>query len=151
MNRDHRWVWIVLGVLLLVVLLGPFLSGGMMGPGMMWGYGGPGVTIHGNGWAWGFGMGLAGLAMLAFWGALIVGGILLARWLLDQASTQRSQGSEDPLTILQRRYAAGEIDQATYARIKRELTGGRADEASRTNGPGPETPVLPSRGPSGSP
>jgi hypothetical protein len=102
-------------------------------------------------------MGLAGLAMLAFWGALIVGGILLARWLLDQWQTQRSQGSEDPLTILQRRYAAGEIDQATYARMKRELTrteewaSGRADEASRTTGQGTGTPVLPSRGPSGSP
>jgi hypothetical protein len=76
-------VWIILAVLVVVVLLGPFLVGGMLssgmlGPGMMWGYGGPGVTFHGSGWLWGLG----GLVMLAFWGALIAGGILLVRWLL---------------------------------------------------------------------
>ena len=78
MNTHHRQLWIILGVLVVVVLLGPFLLGGMMGPGMMWGYGGPGVTFHGSGWLWGLGMGLGGLVMLAFWGALIAGGILLA-------------------------------------------------------------------------
>jgi uncharacterized membrane protein len=106
-------LWIVLGVLALVMLLGPLVGGGMMGPGMMWDYGGPGVAIHGNGWAWGLGMGLAGLAMLAFWGALIVGGILLVRWLIDQLHARSGQGSDDPLAILRRHYAAGEIDQAT--------------------------------------
>lgn len=44
--------------------------GGMMGPGMMG---------RGGGWMWGVGMWLGGLAMLVFWGALIVGAILVVR------------------------------------------------------------------------
>ena len=50
--------------------------GGMMGPGMMR----PGA-MPGGGWGWGLGMGIGALAMLAFWGALIVGVVLLARGL----------------------------------------------------------------------
>jgi hypothetical protein len=78
MQTDDRRLWTILGVLVGVVLLGSLLVGGMMGPGMMWGYG-----WHGSGWSWGLGMGLGALLMLAFWGALIVGGILLIRWLID--------------------------------------------------------------------
>jgi putative membrane protein len=150
MNRDHRWLWIVLGVLVFMVLLGPLLSGGMMGPGMMWSY-------RGNGWLWGLGMGLGALALLAFAGALIVGGLLLVGGEREQSSTEGGPGGDDPLTILQRRYAAGEIDRATYTRMKRDLTGTtewtdhHADEADRTNGQGTETPVLPSHGQSSSP
>jgi putative membrane protein len=64
-------------------------------------------------------MGLGWLMMLAFWGALILGGVLLVRWI---AGAQPSQGTpEEPLAILQRRYAAGEIDEETYRRMRREL------------------------------
>jgi hypothetical protein len=68
MNTDHRQMWIILGVLV-VVLLASFFVGGMMGPGMMWGYGGPGIIFHGSGWLWGLSMGLGGLVMLASWAA----------------------------------------------------------------------------------
>jgi putative membrane protein len=152
MKTDHRIIWTVLGVLVLVVLLGPLLAGGMMGPGMMGGYGLPGVAFHGSGWLWGLGMGLGGLVMLAFWGALIAGGIVLVRWLFSQAHAGDDRGGENPLAILRRRYAAGEIDQATYERMKQELGGtaewvpGSTSDASRTNGQGGEAPVLPSRG-----
>ena len=137
MKTEHRGLWIVLGVLVLVVLLGPLLGGGMMGPGMMWGYG---TAVHGNGWVWGLGMGLGALALLAFVGALIVGGILLVRGLSEQprgGSDQgsRDQGSADPLAILRRRYAAGEIDQATYERMTRELSGA-PDWPPATSAPG---------------
>jgi putative membrane protein len=121
MRTDHRGLWIVLGVLLLVVLLGSVLGGGMMGPGMMWGYSVPGVAFHGSGWLWGLRMGLGGLVMLAFWGALIAGGIVLMRWLLGDAHTGADRGGEDALAILRRRYAAGEIDRATYEHMKEEL------------------------------
>jgi uncharacterized membrane protein len=134
MNQDHRGLLIVLSMLVLALLLGPALMGGMMGagvmgPGMMaWGYAPPGTLTAGNGWAWGLGMGLSGLLMLAFWGALIVGVVVLVRW-----ATGRSTGSSgwtnagDPLTILRRRYAAGQIDQATYERMKTELSGPAGD------------------------
>ena len=62
-----------------------------------------------------------GLVMLAFWGALIAGGIVLVRWLLGHAHASDDRGGEEPLAILRRRYAAGEIDRATYERMKEEL------------------------------
>jgi uncharacterized membrane protein len=45
---------------------------------------------------------------------------VLVRWLLGHAHAGADRGDEDPLAILRRRYAAGEIDQATYERMKRE-------------------------------
>jgi putative membrane protein len=148
MKTDHRGLWIVLGVLALVVLLGALAGGGVMGPGMMWGYGAP---AHGTGWIWGLGW----LVMLAFWGALIVGGILLVRWLIDRSHARGDLGADDPQAVLRRRYAAGEIDQATHERMKQELGGtteqapGSPPTASRTNGQEGDVPVLPSRGRSG--
>jgi putative membrane protein len=124
----------------------------MMGPGMMWGYSVPGAAFHGSGWLWGLGMGLGGLVMLAFWGALIAGGILLVRWLIDRPHTWGDPGTADPLDILRRRYAAGEIDQATYERMKQELSSTAegaprsTPDASKTNGQGGDAPVLSSRG-----
>ena len=122
MRDDNRTLLVILGVLVAALLIGPLLMGGMMGtgfagPGMMgWGYvgGAPGTT---SGWVWGLGMALGGLLMLAFWGALIVGVVLLVR------SVTRRGGStaEDPLIILRRRYAAGEIDQPTFERMRAEL------------------------------
>jgi putative membrane protein len=151
MNTDHRQLWTILGVLVVVVLLGSVLVGGTMGPGMMWGYG-----WHGSGWLWGLGMGLGALVMLAFWGALIAGGILLMRWLLGYTHAGDNRGGEDPLAVLRRRYAAGEIDQdaageidqATYDRMVRDLTGTTPTasdltySARSTDGQGEEKPVL---------
>src|SRR5215471_15660647 len=76
-QRDDRVWWIVVAVFLVVVLFVPMLGGGMMGPGMMAGYPGYGMPFTGSGWLWGIGAGLGWLVMLAFWGALIVGAVLL--------------------------------------------------------------------------
>jgi putative membrane protein len=57
--------------------------------------------------------------MLAFWGALIAGAILLVRWLSRGGSMPGAH--EDPLAILQQRYAQGEVDEETYRRMRREL------------------------------
>jgi putative membrane protein len=96
---------------------------GVMGPGMMgWGYAAPGGVITGNGWGWGLAMGLGGLMMLTFWGALIVGVVLLVRWASGQwTGTTGPASAEDPLAILRRRCAAGEIDEPTYVRMRTEL------------------------------
>jgi putative membrane protein len=128
MKQDNRGLLAVLGALVLALLVGPLLLGGMMGggvmgPGMMgWGYTAPGGLATGNRWVWGLGMGLGTLMMLAFWGALIVGVVLLVRWVTGQSTGRTGPASaEDPLTILRRRYAAGEIDQPTYERMSAEL------------------------------
>jgi putative membrane protein len=63
--------------------------------------------------------------MLAFWGAIIVGIVLFVRWIAGQgADNAGSRATEEPLMILQRRYAAGEIDQETYERMRSELDRG---------------------------
>jgi putative membrane protein len=127
MRQDNRGLLVVLGVLVLIVLVGPLLMGGMMGfgamgPGMMgWGYGTPGGPAAGNTWIWGLGMGLGSLLMLVFWGAVIIGGVLLVRSALGATTAPGRTDADDPLAILRRRYAAGEIDQATFQRMRAEL------------------------------
>lgn len=121
--RESKPLAIVLAVLIGLVLLSATTVGGMMGgvmgPGMMGGYGGQvGAPVIG-GWGSAFAMGIGWLMMLAFWGALIVGVALLIR--LAGSATPSQAAYEDPLAILQRRYAAGEIDEETYRRMRREL------------------------------
>src|SRR5579859_7772713 len=88
MNTQNRNLLIGLGILLVILLLGPMLLGGMMGPGafgpgmMGWGY----TATNGSGWLWGLGMGLGGLMMLAFWAVLIISVVLLVRSLSAHSS-----------------------------------------------------------------
>lgn len=71
----------------------------------------------------GYGMGIFGwLFMLVFWGLIIVGLVLLVRWLWDQGRSAGGSGSGDaPLDILKRRYAHGEITKEEFDRIKQDL------------------------------
>jgi putative membrane protein len=127
MSTQNRGLLVIVGVFIVILVVGQVLMGGMMGagfmgPGMMgWGYtGGPAGTN--NVWLWGLGMALGALMMLAFWGALIVGIALVMRSaLVHLRSGAGSNSPEEPLTILRRRYAAGEIDQATFERMRSEL------------------------------
>ncbi len=82
-----------------------------MGPGMMgWGYGG-----YGMGW---FGM----IFMAIFWIALLVGVILLIRWLWVSTGKKERGASEDsPLEILKRRYARGEINKQEFDEKRQDL------------------------------
>lgn len=120
MDSTMRGLLIILTVFLIVALGFSALMGGMMGTGLL----GPGgaaqgpfgpVTMHG--WMWGLGMGLGGLVMLAFWGALIVGGFLLVRSLGAPAAPPHAT----PLDVLKRRYAAGEITREQYDQMRRDL------------------------------
>ncbi len=119
MSNDNRGLLIVLGILVLVILLMPALGGGMMGPGGMWGFGGPGAQAGAGGWTWGLGMGLGALAMLAFWGAVLVGMVLLVRSVAG--TTDGSRGVESALDILRRRYAAGEITHEEFQQMRQAL------------------------------
>jgi putative membrane protein len=68
-------------------------------------------------------MGIFGwLFMLLFWGLIIVGLVLLVRWLWDQGRPPGWGGAgEAPLDMLKRRYARGEITKEEYDRIKQDL------------------------------
>ena len=86
------------------------------------GYGGYGGMMRWGGF--GYGMGLIGwLFMLVFWILLIVGLVLVIRWLWEQG--RRSPGgqlAEPPLDILKRRYARGEISKEEFDRMRQDLS-----------------------------
>jgi putative membrane protein len=70
-------------------------------------------TGDGMGWWMLFG----GLLWIAFWGTVIYLIVSVIRG--PHGSTGRTQ--EDPISILKRRYAHGEIDKEDYDRIRRDL------------------------------
>ncbi len=77
--------------------------------------------MMGGGW-WGAGYGLFGmLFMLLFWILIIVGVVLIIRWLIGEAKPTQSGHSETPLDILKKRYASGEITKEQYESMKRDL------------------------------
>lgn len=61
------------------------------------------------------------LGMVLFWGLVILGVI----WLVREYghSPRRSGGPDDPLTVLQRRFANGEINAKEYEERRRVLSG----------------------------
>jgi putative membrane protein len=64
-------------------------------------------------------MGLRALAMLASWGVVVVGIVLLVR-MVTGASLGRG-GIESPLDVLKRRFAAGEITREEYEQMRQVL------------------------------
>jgi putative membrane protein len=80
------------------------------------GYSGP--------WPWHYGMMGSGwgilmiIVMLLFWGLIIAGIVLLVRFLFP---ARHSDVSEDPIEILRRRYAKGEIQKDEFDEKKRDL------------------------------
>ena len=111
-------VLLLIGLLVVVPIFGMFMWGPMMmGGGMMgrWGW------ETGTGWSyptgtgWGF-MFVGMLIPLAFIVLLIVGAYFL---LTPRGETA---GSESALTILDERYAKGEITKEQYLEMKQQLT-----------------------------
>ena len=129
MNKTDRALIMVATVLVLVVLIGRPLVGWVigpqvLGPGMPWGHGASGPAFGGWNGPWALVMGLGGLMMLAFWGALIAGVILLLRFLSrsgPQPSARPDSQAGAGLDILKRRYAAGELAEAQYAEMRQVL------------------------------
>ncbi len=82
--------------------------------------------MDGYGMPFGFGFGMGGIFMILWWVIIIVGVVALLRWLAQGAGTHStghgSGSSRSPMDILKERYARGEIDEAEYQKIKRELT-----------------------------
>lgn len=94
--------------------------------------------FRGDAWGMGMGagMGLGWIWMILFWGLVIAGIVALVRWVVAQpggaaSSPGTASGmpagtpTSTPLTILQERYARGEIDRAEYETKRRDLSGGQ--------------------------
>jgi len=118
MDSTTRALLVALGILLVVALGFSLWMGGAMSPGIAGqGQVGPGM-MRGHGWMWGLGMGLGGLVMLAFWGALIVGIVLLVR---SMGVGRSGLSHSTPLDVLKRRFAAGEITRDQYEQMRKDL------------------------------
>lgn len=57
--------------------------------------------------------------MLTFWVLVIVGIVVLIRWLINQSKSGVS--GKMPLEILKERYAKGEISREEFERMSREI------------------------------
>lgn len=75
---------------------------------MMWGYG--------DGYGWGWGMGIAHTFL--WWMLLILGIVVLVRWI--GVGPHHTHG-ESTLDILKKRYARGEIGREEFEQKKRDL------------------------------
>ncbi len=97
---------VVLGVLIVLPVLGMSLMGGwgMMGPGMM----GPGMM---GGWGYGPGFGFGPLVLL------LIGGLVL----IVLAFTRKEPKGEEPLELLKRRLAKGEITKQQFDELRQAL------------------------------
>ena len=124
MKSDKRGLLSALVVLVAIALIDPMIGGTLFGPGGMWE-----DTDRAAGWALGLLAGFGGLSMLATPAALIVGIVLLVRWLggtpapSDRRAPEEEGGGErDPaIDTLRRRYAAGGISQEEYETLRSTL------------------------------
>ena len=123
MRSNNRGLLIALMVVVAIALIGPMIGGTLFGPGGMWE-----DTDRAAGWALGLLAGFGGLSMLATPAALIVGIILLVRWLggssigPDREAQGKERGIGDPaLETLRQRYAAGEVSQEEYKNTRQTL------------------------------
>ena len=123
-DRDTGWI-VILAIILILVLVGPFMfMGGMMGPGMMGGgMMGGGMMGYGYGFNW-FGVIIQLLFFLIFIGLIIFGVYYFVSGSTLKPSARSLEApkpSDRSLEILKERYAKGEITKEEYDRIKREL------------------------------
>lgn len=123
MRGDNRRLLIVFAILLVLALIGPMIGGTLFGQGGMWEN-----TDRAPGWALGLLAASIGPSMLATPAALIVGIVLLVRWLggsstgRDREVPEADRGMGDPaLETLRQRYAAGEVSQDEYKHMRQTL------------------------------
>jgi putative membrane protein len=74
------------------------------------------------GYGWGWAMGLHMLTMVLFWVLVILGIIVLLRWIGGSGSSSAAPPSKTAIDILGERYARGEIDKREFEEKKRDLS-----------------------------
>ncbi len=73
---------------------------------------------------WGLGWGLFGvLHMLLWWVLIILGIVVLVKWLFGGSSRAGSAEPSRALEVLKERYARGEIGKEEFEEKKRDLSG----------------------------
>lgn len=73
------------------------------------------------GWGWGMGFGM--ISMVLFWVLVILGIVVLVKWLLGGSSRAGSAEPSRALEVLKERYARGEIGKEEFEEKKRDLSG----------------------------
>jgi putative membrane protein len=73
------------------------------------------------GWGWGMGFGMINVVL--FWVLVILGIVILVKWIAGGSSTGSSHPpAKTALDILKERYARGEIDKQEFEEKKRDLS-----------------------------
>lgn len=66
-------------------------------------------------------MGGMWLLPILFWVLIIVGVVLIVRWLAERNGQCKTSQAESPLDILKKRYAKGEINRETFEKMKQDI------------------------------
>ncbi len=69
----------------------------------------------------GWGMGFGGIGMILFWVLIIVGIVVLTKWLADGPRGSDSQREKSALDVLKERYARGDINREEFEQKRRDL------------------------------
>ena len=72
------------------------------------------------GYGWGWGMGFGMISMVLFWVLVILGIVVLVRW-VGGSSASGTPPSKTALDLLNERYARGEIDKQDFEERKRDI------------------------------
>lgn len=76
-----------------------------------------------GGYGGNFGFGFGGAFMIVWWVLIIVGIVMLVKWVGTSSRTKgQSQSGSTALDILKERYARGEIDEQEFQKKLHDLT-----------------------------
>jgi len=140
-KRNNHGLLIAFVVLVALAIIGPVIAGTLFGPGGIWEN-----TDNAPGWALGLMAAFIGPSMIATPAALVVGIILLVRWLgggatpptpdqepqEEEKKGTKEEARDEALEILRRRYAAGEISLEEYENMHQTLSGSHPNGVPRT-------------------
>ena len=73
----------------------------------------------GLGWGWGMGFGM--ISMVLLWVLIILGIVVLAKWVGGSSASSGTPASKTALDILNERYARGDIEKQEFEEKKRDL------------------------------